>query len=338
VKATKRGGEATLVTGGSGFIGRAAVARLVRAGIRTRVLDTRPLPDIPEAGAAECILGSILDDDALRRAMDGADRVIHAAAYPHLWAPDSRFFERVNAEGTRRVLAEARRRGVRQFVHTSTEAVLRGPGDRGEAPIREDDPLPPLAAMAGPYTRSKWLAERAVRQAAEEGFPAVIVYPTVPLGPGDDGLTAPTRMIRSFAVKPPPFYLECALNVVAVEDAAEGHVRALERGLPGERFLLGGENVRLSRLLELIAEATGRPPPRRAIPYPLAWLAGWFGSTAGGRLGGEPPLATLEGTRLARRLLWCDNRRARERLGLEPVSAKEAIRRSLAWLRETGRL
>lgn len=323
-----------LVTGGAGFIGQNIVRRLLHEGHRVRVLDLRP-SELSNPQLEECV-GSILDQGLVDKAMKGVDRVIHTAANSQLWSPDKSSYQRVNVEGTRMILEAAAQRGVDKFVYTSTEAILLN-GSKDHV-ITEKTPLPPLKQMPGPYTRSKWLAERQVRKAAREGFPAVIVYPTAPLGAGDVNMTAPTRMIQSFASSPPPFFLDCQLNMVAVQDVAEGHLRAAWEGNPGERFLLGGENLRLSDLLNLLHECGGPTPPQRTIPYPLALIAGGISQFIADRITGRTPLAALEGVLLAGKPIRCDMSHTRRRLGLPRTSLRKAVNESLDWLRSTGRL
>lgn len=323
-----------LVTGGCGFIGRVVVERLLARGNRVRVLD----PAEPPAWRGEGVThyrNSILDGEAVSAAMRGVGTVFHIAAVPHLWLRNPADFNRVNYGGAKVVLDAARQEGVARFVHTSTEALLRGPGTPPGGLLHADGPLPPEKALPGPYARSKRRADALVRAAADEGFPAVIVYPTVPLGGGDENLSPPTRMIRMFLENPPPAYLDCGLNLVAVEDVAEGHIRAAERGAGGDRFILGGENRMLGEVLECLHAHGGPPPPERRIPYAVAWAAAVAGEGLA-RLTGSPPAASLEGVRLARAKLWCDGAKTKSALGLPEISVEAALARSVAWLRKCG--
>src|SRR5262245_47097893 len=175
-----KGGLVTLnlVTGGSGFIGRHLVEQLAARGERVRVLDLRPL-ELAPAGV-EQVAGSITDPATVARAVAGCDRVFHLAANPNLWAPDPKTFEQVNHQGTRRLLDAVQKAGVRRFVYTSTESILksyRAPKTSARALI-DETVVQTLDDMPGPYCRSKYLAEEAAREAAADGLPVVIVNPT----------------------------------------------------------------------------------------------------------------------------------------------------------------
>jgi len=299
----------TLVTGGAGFIGRHLVATLLERGLPVRVLDLRPRQDAPEP--VEWLEGTILDEALLARALQGVEWVFHLAAIPHLWIPDKRFYEIVNHQGTRLLLQAAARAGVRRFVHCSTEAVLSRTARDGVVDGTLD---PDPDRQPGPYSRSKALAELAALQSARDGLPVVITSPTAPLGPGDLGLTPPSRMLLDFLNRRHPAYLDCLLNLVDVRDVAEGHLCAAARGVVGRRYLLGGENIELSDLLRTLRQISGVTMPKRRVPYWLAWLSTAVGEQVADRLTHRPPAASLNGLRLVRRPIAYDSRLAAEDL------------------------
>ncbi|MGF1483569.1 MAG: NAD-dependent epimerase/dehydratase family protein [Opitutales bacterium] len=327
----------TLVTGGAGFIGRHVLQALRDRGAPVRVIDTREVPQNFPAGV-DYHQGSILQEAALRAVFTGVTQVVHIAGVADLWLPTPQRFDAINHVGTCKVLQAAKQVGVRKFVHTSSETILRDRRDRSIELITPNGDLPPLEGMPGPYTRSKWQAEQRVREAAQAGFPAIIVYPTMPLGPGDDALTPPTRMLRDFLVKPPPAILDCALNAVDVRDVAEAMVHALELGETGERFILGGENLRLRVLLAYLHLAGGKPPPKRMIPYAIGWLSALVMEKLLAPLTKKPPAASLEGIRLARLNLWSDNAPACEKLDWSPRPVDVSVSDAAQWLREAGHL
>jgi dihydroflavonol-4-reductase len=303
-----------LVTGGCGFIGRHLTALLAQRGYRVRVLDLQDWPDAP--AGVEMRRGSILDRDAVAGAVEGMQLVFHLAANPNLWAPDPRTFHEVNYEGTCRVLDASAKAKVERIVYTSTESILKNinarNGDRG-ALIDESVELA-IDDVWGAYCRSKYLAERAAIDAAKSGLPVVIVNPTMPVGPGDGLLTPPTRMLLGFLNGATPAYLDCEFNLVDARDAALGHLLAAERGRFGERYILGGENLALGRVLDILREMTGFPIARMRVPYALAYMAGWL-SEGLSRLTKRPPMAPLTGVILARSSMAFDSRKARRELG-----------------------
>lgn len=300
-----------LVTGGGGFIGRHVAQLLHARGEAVRVLDVAGATGMPDS--IEVIEGSILDAGLLRRAFSGVDRVYHLAADPNLWNRDSQVFERINHLGTCRVLEAAARAGVERFVHTSSETTLKG-RQRAGAAISEIVSVR-LSDMAGPYCRSKFLAEQEALKAAEAGLPVVVVNPTLPIGPGDRHLTPPSRMILGFLNGSAPAYLDCVLNLVDVRDAALGHLQAADRGRSGERYILGGENIRLSHLLRMLADITGLAMPRRRVPYGVAVAVAMI-NEAVATVTGRPPVAPLAGVRLARAPSPFDSSKATDALGL----------------------
>jgi dihydroflavonol-4-reductase len=326
-----------LVTGGCGFIGRHLVAELTARGERVRVLDLRPLD--PAIQDVEQVVGSITDPAVVAHAVDGCERVFHLAANPNLWAPDPRIFEAVNHQGTRRMLEAAQKAGVRRFVYTSTESILkscRAPKQSARALINEAVVLT-LADMPGPYCGSKFLAEEAAREAATGGLPVVIVNPTMPIGPGDDLLTPPSKMILGFLNGETPAYLDCEFNLVDARDVAAGQILAAERGRVGERYILGNVNLSLGELLAKLQLLTGLPMPRTRIPYALA-LASALVSEGISNVTKKPPIAPLTGVRLARTSMAFDCSKARNELGWSCRTLEQSLRDAVQWMSGRGLL
>lgn len=326
-----------LVTGGCGFIGRHLVDQLAARGERVRVLDLRPLDAAPPG--VEQVIGSITDPAAVARAVDGCDRIFHLAANPNLWAPDPKSFEAVNHQGTRRMLEAAQKAGVERFVYTSTESILksyRAPGQSSRALIDESVVLT-LGDMPGPYCRSKFLAEEAAREAARGGLPAVIVNPTMPIGPGDDLLTPPSKMILGFLNGETPAYLDCEFNLVDARDVAAGQILAADRGRVGERYILGNVNLGLGELLAELHRSTGLAMPRTRIPYALA-LASALVSEGISNVTKKPPIAPLTGVRLARTSMAFDCSKARDELGWPCRPLEQSLRDAIRWMSGKGLL
>lgn len=327
-------GDFTLVTGGAGFLGGHVVERLVREGARVRVLDIAALP--AARADVEWVMGSVTDKDALAQAMKGAGRVIHLAAVAHLWARDATVFERVNFQGTRAVLAAAKAAGVSSFVHVSSLTTrIAGPAGGQPRVVTEDD-LPPLEAMLGAYPRSKWLAERAARNALAEGLPVRIAIPTMPLGPGDRGLTPPTRMTLDFVCGRTPAYVDAWMNLCDVRDMADAIVRLLDARPEAHGYLLGGPNIRLGDFLKVLGRVSGVAMPERRVP---AWLAESFATAetfVADALTGHSPKAPLTGVRLSRRPVLFDSARAANATGFKPRPLDETLTDLLAWFEAEG--
>ena len=326
----------TLLTGGSGFVGSAVARVLAARGHGLRFLlragsDRRNLAGLPGA----IVEGDLGDEASLARALAGCRFLFHVAADYRLWVPDPAPMLRVNVDGTEALMRAALAAGVERIVHTSSVAALGLTPDG--TPADEATPLAP-AALVGAYKRSKYLAEQAVlRLVAEAGLPAVIVNPAAPIGPRDRKPTPTGRMVLDAARGRIPAYLDTGLNVVHVDDVAEGHALALERGRIGERYILGGENLLLRDLLALIAEAAGRSPPRLRLPaaplYPVALAA-----EAWARLSGAEPMLTRDHLRMARKKMFFASARAEADLGYTHRPARAAIADALAWFRAEGLL
>jgi len=323
-----------LVTGGLGFIGRHLVQLLAAKGRRVRVLDTSS-PGERLNGDTEVITGSILDEAVLAGAMKDVSVVYHLAAIPHLWQKDPDNFNRVNVDGTRKVVQASLATNIKKFIYTSSETVLRSWNSNNRQPVDESQPLPLPEDLPGPYSRSKLRAEQEVMKAVDQGLPAVVVYPTVPIGAGDHNLTPPTRMIRGFIEGKNPAYLECNLNMIPVKAVAQGHLAAEQKGKIGERYILGQQNLKMSEFLELLQKVSGAKMPGKKIPYTAALLSARIMEKIA-RVNGKIPQASIEGVRLAKANLIFNTEKAARELGLKPQSLAQAIAESVSWIRENG--
>ncbi len=319
-----------LVTGGLGFIGRHLTATLINKGYTVRVLDIGNITTGKEQ-KVEVLNGSILDEQMVLQALDGISVVYHLAGIPHLWQQDPSAYHRVNVEGTRNVIQCAIKSGVTRFIHTSSETALKGWKDRSSKPVDEQTSLPKLQELPGPYSRSKLEADLLILNAIKDGFPGMILYPTTPIGPGDQNLTPPTRMILDFLSGKNPAYLECSLNFVPVKAVAEGLVAAAEKGSIGERYILGQENLMMSRFLQMLEQISGKKMPSRRVNYQMALLtAKAMELTA--RLTGRIPSASIEGVRLAGASPIFDCSKVHKELGLSGYSIEQALEETISWL------
>jgi dihydroflavonol-4-reductase len=239
---------------------------------------------------------------------------------------------RSNVDGTRNLLAAAKSAGVERVVYTSTVGCIGIPGDGGEGDERS-----PVAIedMAGPYKRSKFLAEKVALDFAAEGLDVVVVNPTAPVGDHDFKPTPTGKMVVDFVRGKMPAFLDTGLNVVDVRDVAEGHLQAWERGRAGERYILGCENLTLERIFTLLAEIEQKPAPKMRVPYAVAYAAG-MASTAWASVTGREPLAPLDGVRMAKKKMWVRHDKASRELGFSPGPAPLALGRAVAWFRANG--
>lgn len=313
-----------LVTGASGFLGWHVARLLIERGYAVRAL-VRPGSHVREL-AVETVTGDLRDAQSLAAAVAGCGLVFHVAADYRLWAKDSSEIYRSNVGGTRNLLEAAERAGVRRVVYTSTVGTIGIPmyglGDE-QTPVW-------LNQMAGDYKRSKFQAEEAALDFARGGLDVVIVNPTAPIGDHDVKPTPTGRIVLDFLLGRMPAFIDTGLNVVDARDVAEGHLRALERGRSGERYILGSENLTLAQILERLAKITGRKPPRLRLPYAVAYCAGVC-STAWAEVTGVPPRVPMEGVRMARKRMWVSDGKARRELGWNPAPAETALERAVEW-------
>jgi dihydroflavonol-4-reductase len=319
----------SLVTGASGFVGWHVARLLSSRGHRVRAL-VRPSSQLRELDA-EPVTGDLRDPDSLARAVAGCGLVFHVAADYRLWAPDPDELYRSNVDGTRNLLEAARIAGVERVVYTSTVGCIgvphAGEGDENQPVSLED--------MSGAYKRSKFLAEKAALDFAASGLPVIAVNPTAPIGDHDFKPTPTGKIILDFLKGVMPAFIDTGLNLVDVKDVAAGHWLACERGRPGERYILGCENVTLAGILQRLAKITGRPAPTVKLPYFVAYAAG-VASTGWARLTGRPPMAPLDAVRMAKKKMWVSISKAGRDLGYAPGSVDVALARAVGWFEQNG--
>jgi dihydroflavonol-4-reductase len=324
-----------LVTGATGFVGAAVARALLAQGLPVRVL-ARPNSDRRNLAGldVEIAEGSLEDTLSLARAVAGCRYLFHVAADYRLWVPDPAAMFRANVDGTRELMLAALATGVDRIVYTSSVATL-GLVAGGVA----DEATPSgIGDMIGPYKQSKFTAEAAVQALiAERGLPAVIVNPSTPVGPGDIKPTPTGRIIVETAKGKMPGYVDTGLNLVHVDDVAAGELLAAERGVVGERYILGGENLTLAEILGAITQAVGRRPPSLKIPYAMI-LPIAAGAEMMARLTGREPFTTLDGVRMSRKKMYFSSAKAMRELGYGPRPARDAIVDAVAWFEANGYL
>jgi len=334
-----------LVTGGLGFIGRHVVDELRARDFRVRILDLSA-PTEPLAGV-DYVQGSITDRALVASAAKGAHWVFHLAANAGLWSRDKQSFLSINQVGTQNVMDAARAAGAERVVHTSTESILKTDrrvktNRRANKPVTGDliDESVQLtfADMVGPYCQGKYLAEQVALREAQRGLPVVVVNPTVPIGPGDRNTTPPSRMILGFLNGQYPAFLNSSLNLVDARDVAVGHILAAEKGRAGERYLLGGTNLKLADLLRLLGDLSDRPMPKRQVPYWLAYTVSFIQEIIADHITRKPPQAPLTGVRLAGSPMHFSSLKAQQELGFICRPIDESLADAIRWYGEQGLL
>ena len=325
-----------LVTGASGFVGAAVARALLARGWETRCLvravsSRRNL----EGLNVEVVTGDLMDVRSLDRALERCDALLHVAADYRLGVRDPSELYRANVDGTRNVLEAARRSGVPRIVYTSSVATIGIPADG--TPGNERTAVQ-LGDMIGHYKRSKFLAEQVARDwARANAAHLVIVNPSTPIGPGEVKPTPTGQIIVDAACGRTPAYVDTGLNVVHVDDVAEGHLLALERGRAGEQYILGGEDLPLRAILGIIAALVGRKPPRIRLPHavvmPIAYVAEGYS-----RMSGRPTRVTVEGVRMSRKRMFFSSEKAIRELGYSWRPPQEAFADAIRWFRENGYL
>jgi dihydroflavonol-4-reductase len=324
----------TLVTGGSGFVGSALVRKLLKRGRQVRCYD-EPGADLRnlEGLDVEHVEGDINDRARIGDALKGCDVLYHLAAVYRLWMPDNSIIYEVNVEGTKTVMFAAMKAKLRRVVHTSSIAAV---GQPASGDLADESTQFNLWDEANHYVRSKWLSERDALRFAAEGVPVVVVNPAFPFGERDIGPTPTGQIIVETLRGNVPGYIEGGFCAVDVEDVAEGHVLAEEKGKVGERYILGSHNVTYKELYDTVAEIGDCRPVTRKLPTPLMWGIGWAMERYADAISQKQPPMTYKTARYATRRLWFDCTKAHTELGMPRTPFRETIEKSIRWFRTNG--
>lgn len=322
--------KSVLVTGASGFLGWHVARNLLAKGLKVKAL-VRPSSKLIDLDGVERVTGDLRDPASLRQAVDGCELVFHVAADYRLWAKDESEMYRSNVDGTRNLLSAARQSGVSRIVYTSTVGCI---GMHDGVLGNESSPVS-IADMKGAYKRSKFLAEEVALAAAREGLPVVIVNPTAPVGSHDVKPTPTGKMVLDFLRRKMPAFIDTGLNIVDASETAEGHWLACEHGKPGERYILGGENLTLEQIFGSLSKLSGIPAPSTRIPYAVAYAAGVV-STGWARLTGAEPRAPLDAVRMSRHKMWVSTDKAEKDLGFRASAPEKGLGKAVEWFRANG--
>jgi dihydroflavonol-4-reductase len=317
------------LTGSTGFIGSHVARAYAEQSVELRLL-TRKTSNLAaiESIPAQIVVGDLSQPESLRSAIRGCDALVHVAADYRLWVRDPKLMYAVNVEGTRDLLRIAREEGVAKVVYTSSVATM---GFKADGTIVNEDTPITLADMIGHYKRSKFLGEQEAIRAAKAGQHVMILNPTTPIGPGDAKPTPTGRIIVDFLNKKFPAYVDTGLNLVDVTEVARMHVVALERGTPGERYILGGENLTLKQILDRMSAITGLPSPTMKVPHTVAMIFAFFDETITGKLRGKEPRATVEAVRMGKKMMFASSAKAECELGFQVLPVYPALRAAIEW-------
>jgi dihydroflavonol-4-reductase len=304
---------------------------LSRRGADLRVL-IRPTSKLENLAAlpAETVIGDLLQVEALRTAIAGCDAVMHVAADYRLWVTDPEKMLAANVTGTRDLLRIAREEAVPRVVYTSSVATM---GFFSDGRLADEETPVSLADMIGFYKRSKYLAEQEAVAAARAGQHVMILNPTTPVGSRDIKPTPSGRIVVDFLNRKFPAYMDTGLNLVDVNEVARTHADALETGRPGERYILGGENLTLKQMLDKMSAITGLPSPSVRVPHNVAMAFALWDQTITGKLRGREPRATVEAVRMGKKKMFVSSSKAERELGFRVVPVYGALRSAIEWFR-----
>ncbi|HEX4308668.1 MAG TPA: hopanoid-associated sugar epimerase [Acidobacteriaceae bacterium] len=332
------------LTGATGFVGGHVARELASRGAELRLLTRRTsnlanleslIPGASTISDAETVIGDLLQPDSLRNAIRGCDAVMHVAADYRLWVRDPDTMYRANVEGTRALLRLAREENVSRFVYTSSVATM---GFKCDGTIVDENTPVTIDEMVGHYKRSKFLAEQVAIEAAHAGQSVILLNPTTPIGAADLKPTPTGRIIVDFLNRKFPAYVDTGLNLVDVAEVARTHADALNpaTGHPGERYILGGENLTLKQILDKMSAITSLPSPTMKVPHSVAMVFAFFDENITGKLRGKEPRATIEAVRMGKKKMFASSARAERELGFRVMPVYEALRSAIDWFRAHG--
>jgi dihydroflavonol-4-reductase len=317
------------ITGATGFVGGHVARCYADAGASLRLL-TRQTSRLDSLKGidAEMVQGDLREPEKLRSALKGCDALVHVAADYRLWVRDPKAMYASNVDGTRELLRLAREVGIQRVVYTSSVATM---GFKTDGTIVDEQTSVSLDDMIGHYKRSKFLGELEAIAAAKAGQHVMILNPTTPIGPGDAKPTPTGGIIVDFLNKKFPAYVDTGLNLVDVGEVARIHLVALEQGTPGERYILGGENLTLKQILDRMSSITGLPSPTMKVPHAVAMAFAFFDENITGKLRGKEPRATVEAVRMGKKMMFASSSKAERDLGFHVQPVYPALRAAIEW-------
>jgi len=321
------------ITGATGFVGSHVAALAAEQGADLRLLSRASSNRANLPRYADVVTGDLRRPEQFASALQGCDAVIHVAADYRLWVPKPEEMYEANVEGTRELLRLAREAGVPRVVYTSSVATM---GFKTDGTVVDENAPVSEADMIGHYKRSKWLAEQVAIEAARAGQQVIILNPTTPIGSLDTKPTPTGRIVVDFLKKKFPAYVDTGLNLVDVSEIARMHLDALRVGRPGERYILGGENLTLKQILDRLAGITGLPSPKHKVPHSVAMAFAFLDETITGKLRGKEPRATVEAVRMGQKMMFANSAKAERDLGFMVLPVDDALREACKWFVANG--
>ena len=324
-----------LVTGGSGYIGSAVVRELLNGKDKIKVL-VRKTDDLRnlEGLDVELAYGDITDFHSILEALDGCDRVFHLAAIYAIWLPDPKMMNWVNVQGSKNVFEACLQKKIKKVVYTSSVAAL---GAHGRERPADEAARFNLWHTKDPYYLSKFRAEQVTLDYFRRGLPVVIVNPTNPCGPRDMMPTPNGELIINVIQGKLPGYVDGGINVSDIGDTAKGHVLAMKKGKPGEKYVLGNTNVSVKEYFDLIAQIGGGKSPSMKIPKSVAVFSGHLYRLLAG-ITRKPPVTTAAWVRVGSEYSFWDSSKAVKKLGMPQTPIRESIKNAIDWFKENGKL
>ena len=325
----------TLITGATGFVGAAVSRELLKKGHKVKALvrQSSVLDNLKNLDV-EIVHGDLKDKDSLKRCLKDCKYLFHVAADYRLWVPKPKEIYENNVTGTENLMEEALSLGIEKIVYTSSVAVL---GKPIEGDVADEKTPVNVDQMIGHYKKSKYLAEEKVKELYKtKKLPVVIVNPAAPVGPRDIKPTPTGKMILDAAMKKIPAYLDTGLNIVHVDDVAKGHLQAFNKGIFGERYILGGENMTFKEILEMISVLCGHNPPKIQLPkkplYPIGYIFEIFARL----FNLKNPMLTVDMIRMAEKKMFFSSEKAKKELNYKYKSAKIALKDAIQWFIDNG--
>jgi dihydroflavonol-4-reductase len=322
------------LTGATGFVGSHVARALAEKGADLRLLvRSTSRPDNIAGLSADVVQGDLCEPASLEKAVSGCEFVFHVAADYRLWVRDPEQMYRANVEGTRAIIQASQKLGVRRVIYCSSVATM---GFTADGRIADESSPVSLEDMVGHYKRSKFMAEQIALEAGRSGAGVVVVNPTTPIGEGDIKPTPTGRIIVDFLKRKFPAYVDTGLNLADVKEIAQGHLLAMEKAVPGERYILGGENLTLKQILDKLAELTGLPSPSTRVPHAVALAFAALDQFFIGTVMRKEPRATIDAVRMGRKKMFASSAKAERELGYKTVPVENALQRAIHWFQTHG--